>query len=106
RGGAPGRAIVIVLDDLQWASQATLAVIDAVQTDERMRGLLLVGAYRDGEVDAAHPLTAALSRWQRLGAPPSLLRLDNLATADLGALLAGMLRLPRGPAAALAAAVG
>ncbi len=101
-----GRPIVMVLDDLQWADRATLAVIDGMQTDDRMRGLLMVGAYRDGEVDAAHPLTAALSRWARLGAAPSLLRLDNLVTADLGELLAGMLRLSGGPAAALAAAVG
>src|SRR2546429_658629 len=49
---SPARPIVIVLDDLQWAGQATFGVIDAVQTDERMRGLLLVGAYRDSEVDA------------------------------------------------------
>jgi diguanylate cyclase (GGDEF)-like protein len=103
---SPQRPIVMVLDDLQWASQATMAVIDAMQTDPALRGLLLVGAYRDGEVDAAHPLTAVMARWQRLGYAPPLLTLSNLAAADLGALLAGMLRLPPAEAAALAGAVG
>ena len=32
--------------------------------DEPVEGLLLVGAYREGDVDAAHPLAAPLSRWR------------------------------------------
>jgi diguanylate cyclase (GGDEF)-like protein len=103
---SPERPIVIALDDLQWASQSTMDMIDAVQTNEQLRGLLLVGAYRHQEVDPAHPLTAMLSRWDRLGVAPPLLHLDNLPATDLCTLLAEMLRLPAEPATALAMAVG
>ena len=103
---SPDRPLVVVLDDLQWASQVAIGLIDAVQTDEELRGLLLVGAYRDQEVDAAHPLTAVMSRWERHGVAPPLLKLQNLAATDLATLLGEMLRLPAGPATALAGAVG
>lgn len=103
---SPKRPLVIVLDDLQWAGPAAVGVIDAVLTDDRLAGVLLVGAYRDTEVDAAHPLTTASSRWQRLGVAPTVLRLVNLPPTDLGQLLAEMLRLPTDAAAALADVIG
>jgi signal transduction histidine kinase len=69
-------------------------------------GLLVAGAYRDADLDAAHPLTALLSRWQRLDPPPLQLRLDNLPADGLADLLAEMLRLPAQQASHLAAHVG
>ncbi|GID97176.1 serine/threonine protein kinase [Amorphoplanes digitatis] len=99
---SPQRPLVIVLDDLQWASPSALGIVDAIQTNGQLPGLLLVGVYREREVDAAHPLTALFDRWQRLGTAPGRLRLDNLGPADLGALVGQMLRLPAAPATELA----
>ena len=101
----PDRPVVLVLDDLQWAAPTPIAFVDAVLNDPEGSGLLLVGAYRDAEVDAAHPLTPMLSRWQRLGGAVRQVRLDNLPVTDLGALLAEMLRLPPERAAGLATAI-
>ncbi len=53
--------LVIFLDDLQWVDPASLALIDTILTDDDSHHLLLVGAYRDNEVDASHPLTAAVN---------------------------------------------
>ncbi len=103
---SPLRPLVIVLDDLQWTGQATLRFIDHVLGDEALRGLLLVGAYRDAEVDASHALAAALARWARLAAPPTPLSLQNLPPSDLGGLLAEILRLAPAPAASLALDIG
>jgi diguanylate cyclase (GGDEF)-like protein len=100
------RPLVIVLDDLQWAGPASIRFIDNLLGDETLRGLLLVGAYRDAEVGATHPLSAALQRWSRLGLAPPLLHLQNLPPGDLGTLLAAMLRLQPVAAAALAQAAG
>ncbi len=100
------RPLVIFLDDLQWADPVAVGVVDAVLTDDRLAGVLLVGAYRDAEVDATHPLTAGLSRWQRLGVAPSVLRLQNLPPSDLAQLLAEMLRLPTDQAIRLADVIG
>ncbi|MGA2124885.1 MAG: AAA family ATPase, partial [Xanthobacteraceae bacterium] len=103
---SPARPVVIVLDDLQWAYPSSIRFIDAVLTDEDLSGLLLVGAYRESEVDATHPLTPMLAKWQRLGVAPPLLRLANLAPVDLAGLLAGMLRLPTTEAIRLAEGLG
>jgi PAS domain S-box-containing protein len=103
---SPQRPLVIVLDDLQWASAFPLRLVDGVVTDDALHGVLLVGAYRDAEVDAAHPLSGMLARWERLGVMPEHLKLANLPPAHLGTLLAEMLRLPADEALQLAGAIG
>jgi diguanylate cyclase (GGDEF)-like protein len=87
------RPVVFVLDDLQWASATPLGFVDAVVSDAGIPGLLFVGTYRVGDVDAAHPLSAMRSRWDRLTAAPRSLLLKNLERHDLGTLLEEMLRL-------------
>jgi diguanylate cyclase (GGDEF)-like protein len=101
----PARPLVLVVDDLQWAGPTPIGLLDRVLSDGGVPGLLLVCAYRESEVDEAHPLGAVLARWQRTGTGPTRLRLANLPRGDLGALLADMLRLAPEPAAALAEAV-
>ena len=103
---SPERPLVLFVDDLQWAGTTPLALIDAILGSERLRGVLLVGAYRNAEVDAAHPLTPLLARWQRLQPPPALLALPGLPPGDLQRLLAEMLRLPMADAGRLAELVG
>lgn len=103
---SPERPVVLFIDDLQWATAMPLALLDAVLMDEGLRGLLVVAACRDAEAGATHPLSAMLSRWQRFGATPEVLRLENLPPDDLCRLIGRMLRLPSPEAAELAAAVG
>ncbi|MBD1867243.1 PAS domain S-box protein [Cyanobacteria bacterium FACHB-471] len=57
---APEHPLVIFLDDLQWLDSATLRLIEAIATDPEVQSLLLIGAYRDNEVDASHPLMVLL----------------------------------------------
>jgi DNA-binding CsgD family transcriptional regulator len=59
---APGRPVVVVFEDVQWADQATLDLlvflgrrIDAVRA-------LVVVTYRDDELRADHPLRTVLGR--------------------------------------------
>ncbi len=56
--------LVLFFDDLQWADLASIDLITSLATDPESRHVLFVGAYRDNEVDAAHPLTAAFERLQ------------------------------------------
>ena len=95
------RPVVIMLDDLQWADPSALTVIDTMLT-EQVPGVLLVGGYRSTEVDAAHPLTAMIRRWERLGVAPRHLDLAPLPSTDLAGLLEGVLRLDQAAAARLA----
>ncbi|WP_432827011.1 AAA family ATPase [Dactylosporangium sp. CA-092794] len=98
------RPIVMFLDDLQWAARTPLGFIDIVLSEEPVDGLLLVGAYREGDVDPAHPLAAPLSRWRD---QPGVrhLRLDNLPVAGLVTMVAEMLHVDEAGAAALGEAI-
>lgn len=57
--------LVLFLDDLQWADVASLKLLEALLVDPDARHLLVVGAYRDHEVDSAHPLTRTLATVQK-----------------------------------------
>src|SRR6185436_13573703 len=53
--------LALFLDDLQWLDEATLDLLEKILVEPEPQHLLLVGAYRDNEVDAAHPLLRTLS---------------------------------------------
>ncbi|WP_432969114.1 AAA family ATPase [Dactylosporangium sp. CA-233914] len=94
------RPVVLFLDDLQWAGRTPLGFVDLVLSGERIDGLLLVGAYREDDVDVAHPLVAPLSRWRELAGVRHL-RLVNLPVSGSVAMVAEMLRVDRATAAGL-----
>ncbi|WP_432978910.1 AAA family ATPase [Dactylosporangium sp. CA-233914] len=94
------RPVALFVDDLQWAGRAALGFVDLVLGEEQIDGLLLVGAYREEDVDAAHPLAAPLSRWREL-AEVRHLRLGNLPVSSSAGMVAEMLRLDRATAAGL-----
>ena len=96
---------MVFVDDLQWAGRTPLGVVDLVLSEEPVEGLLLVGAYRDEDVDAAHPLAALLSRW-RDQAGVEHLRLVNLPTPSLAAMVAEMLHVDPAAAAGLVEVIG
>src|SRR6201996_6988034 len=98
---SPKRPVVMFLDDLQWAGRAPLSFVDLVFSEEPVEGLLLVGAYREDNVDAAHPLAAPLSRWLDQ-ATVRHLRLANLPGPTLIAMVAEMLHVDLSAAAGLA----
>ena len=60
--------LVVFLDDLQWVDAATLDLLHALLTGPDIHHLLLIGAYRDNEVDAGHLLTWAVNRLESSGA--------------------------------------
>jgi predicted ATPase/signal transduction histidine kinase len=91
------RPVVLFLDDLQWAGRTSVGLVDLVLSEEPIEGLLLVSAYREGDVDAAHPLTAPLSRWLDQDTV-RLLRPVNLPGPGLAAMVAEMLHIERSAA--------
>ncbi|MBV8178162.1 MAG: AAA family ATPase, partial [Mycobacterium sp.] len=98
------RPVILFVDDLQWAGRVPISVIDTVVSEEQIEGLLVVAAYRDDDVDMAHPLAAALARWRE---QPGLqhVQLANLPSPSLATLLAEMLHADQGDVAGLADAI-
>src|SRR5262249_4345345 len=56
----PEHPLALFLDDLQWLDAATLDLLEDLLCRSELRNLLLIGAYRDNEVTAAHPLMRKL----------------------------------------------
>jgi PAS domain S-box-containing protein len=98
----PDRPLALFLDDLQWVDAGTLAVLEDLLTQRDVPHLLLIGAYRDHEVDAAHPLRRTLDTIRASGAHVQEISLVPLAPHDVGQLLADALRCPPARVAPLA----
>ena len=56
----PEHPLALFLDDLQWLDAATLDLLEDILTQSDIRHLLLIGAYRDNEVDACAPAVRKL----------------------------------------------
>lgn len=52
--------VVIALDDLQWADEASLALLEHLARQTHNTSVLILGVYRDVEVHRRHPLEATL----------------------------------------------
>ncbi|MFT3694348.1 MAG: AAA family ATPase [Kofleriaceae bacterium] len=54
----PERPLVLFLDDLQWFDPASVALLTHLATEPNVQHVLLIGAFRDNEIAADHPLHA------------------------------------------------
>jgi PAS domain S-box-containing protein len=88
----PERPLALFLDDLQWLDAATLDLLEHLVTHSEVRHLLLVGAYRDNEVETGHPLMGKLERISDAGAKISKIVLGPLTAEDLRQLIADAVR--------------
>jgi PAS domain S-box-containing protein len=86
--------LTVFLDDLQWADAATMRLIELVLRDSDQRHVLFIGAYRDNEIDIAHPLLAMRDRLVKGGARIDVLTLAPLAEHHITELIADTLREP------------
>ena len=84
--------LALFLDDLQWLDAATLELLEDLLTRSDLQHLLLIGAYRDNEVSAAHPLTRTLESIRSAGGKVNEITLGPLAPEHLGQLIADALR--------------
>ncbi|MFS8975393.1 AAA family ATPase [Cupriavidus necator] len=80
--------LALFLDDLQWLDAATLDLLEDLLTGSDLRHLMLIGAYRDNEVDATHPLTRKLQAIRNAGVKIDEIRLAPLATEHIRQLTA------------------
>ena len=86
--------LTLFLDDMQWADAASLQFIEHLLTQPDMRFLLLIAAYRDNEVSAAHPLTNTLESVRHSGTTVIDLRLAPLSISHLNQLVTDTLHAP------------
>ncbi len=83
---AERRPLIVILDDLHWADAASLRLLEFAMRQSWLQPLLLMGTYRDVEVEATpHPLQSLLGA---LSAKATMITLTGLDRTEVGALMA------------------
>jgi predicted ATPase/signal transduction histidine kinase len=87
----PEHPLALFLDDLQWLDAATIDLLEVLLTRSDVQHLMLIGAYRDNEVNSGHPLMRKLEAIRQAGARVHEILLAPLTCEDLGRLIADSL---------------
>jgi len=92
--GSHEHPLVIFIDDLQWSDSGSFELIYNILVGSGIKNVLLLGAYRDNEVNSSHPLMTTLDRINE--AEPDKVHtiiLKELDKEQVNRLLADTLRL-------------
>ena len=92
------RALLLLLDDLQWADTATLDLLSYVVRHQPNARLLVLGAYREGEVAQRPSFERALAELTRLRRLITI-TIGQLAGTSMATLAESRLGAPLDPAA-------
>jgi predicted ATPase/signal transduction histidine kinase/CheY-like chemotaxis protein len=84
----PEHPFVLFLDDLQWVDAASLQLIVRCASDAASHHLLIIGAYRDGEVGPSHPVTLSLAALRDAGCDIHAIHLQPLGSDAIAQLAA------------------
>jgi len=88
----PHAPLVLFLDDMQWADPASLNLVTMLLSATTTESLLLIGACRDEETNATHPLTLALQEQRERGVRIETVSLAPLAIGEVAQLVADATR--------------
>ncbi|MBN1662462.1 MAG: diguanylate cyclase, partial [Deltaproteobacteria bacterium] len=84
--------LVFFLDDLQWADTASLKLIQSIATDQDTRFILLIGAYRDNETAAHHPLMLTVDAIRKTGLTINTITLGAINPNDVNRIVSSLLQ--------------
>ena len=82
--------LILVLDDLHWADAPTLLLLRHVVRATEGASLLILGTFRQTEVDEAHPLGQAIAELRRARVLATV-ALGGLGEGEVGELIAARL---------------
>lgn len=83
--------LVLFLDDLQWLDPASRKLLHLLLTDAFSEHLLIIGAYRDNEVEGGHPLLSLIAEIAESGFRPIDIHLGPLEREMVHRLVADTL---------------
>ena len=86
--------LVLFLDDLQWADTPSLKLMELLLLDKETSYFLVIGAYRDNEVDATHPLMKTIQVLKEAEDTVREITLKPLEVSELNQLVADTLHCP------------
>jgi len=85
RDAARDRALLLILEDLQWADPGTRELLDYMTRRLRSTNVLVLATYRMDEMHRKHPLVPTIQGWRRSGQAEfvELQALTPAAVADM-----------------------
>jgi class 3 adenylate cyclase/tetratricopeptide (TPR) repeat protein len=86
---AQGQPLLVVLEDLHWADESSLLLTEHLAGLLPEMPVLLLGTYRDGEVDHSHPLDRIIEQLRRRRLLERI-TLRRLSLDGVGAMLRGL----------------
>ncbi len=82
--------LLVVLDDLQWTDPSSLLLLHYLARSVQKTSLLLIGAYRNTDIDDKHPLTPILTELNRERLPESI-QLKRMSHNDVTEMIQNIL---------------
>ncbi|MEM1283574.1 MAG: AAA family ATPase, partial [Chlamydiota bacterium] len=96
--------IVLFLDDLQWANNAMISMLEKFYLSKELKNVLMIISFRSNEVSTMHPLAIFLEKMEEKK-PYTKIFLEGLGKQALIEILRDMLYLPVEDVESLAAVV-
>jgi predicted ATPase/class 3 adenylate cyclase/GAF domain-containing protein len=91
------RPLVLFLDDLQWADLASLRLLESILIGPLSGHLMVLGAWRENEITADHPVRSLLRKLSDAGRSPEVLHLAPLEVEHVHSIVADALHQESGP---------
>jgi DNA-binding SARP family transcriptional activator len=88
---AADRPLLIVVDDLHWADRSSLLLGRHLARQQQLGPVLLVGTYRDTELERGHPLPELIADVERYRPVPRV-RLGGMDEREVAALIGSLHR--------------
>ncbi|HET9740117.1 MAG TPA: AAA family ATPase [Solirubrobacteraceae bacterium] len=80
--------VLMIVDDLHWADRSSLLLARHVAKEPRLGAVLMVGTFRDTELQPGHPLPELLAELER-GRELPRIRLDGMDEREVAQLIGG-----------------
>jgi predicted ATPase/serine phosphatase RsbU (regulator of sigma subunit)/tRNA A-37 threonylcarbamoyl transferase component Bud32 len=87
----PQHPLILFIDDLQWADLASLNLLKNLLMDTENNHFLVIGAFRDNEVDKTHPLMLMVDEILEAPVIVNTISVSNLTRQDVNQLVSDAL---------------
>ena len=75
--------LLIHLDDMQWMDSASMSLMQTLFDDRRLKHLMIVGSYRDNDMNEHHPLLVFIKDLQTTEIPIEFIKLTVLDKPEI-----------------------
>jgi len=91
---APEHPVVFFIDDVHWADMASLDLLESLLKDQNIKGLMVVGTYRDNEVNTSHPLIRTIDNIKKNNGKIEFIKLENINVNAVAQIISDIVSRP------------